>query len=56
MPATLSDVQIALSQVEPDTMSPLKTRYRYKTLRSTYGNVTQRWLLIYAELRRLQAQ
>jgi transposase len=56
VPATLSDVQLALSPVEPDTMSPLKTGYRYKTLRSTYGHVPQRGLLISSALRRLQAQ
>jgi transposase len=56
VPATLSEAQVALSQADPETMSPLKTGYRYQSLSSTYGNVVQRWLLIYSEPRRLQVQ
>jgi transposase len=56
VPATLHEAHVALSQAEPATMSALKTGYRYQTLRSTYGDVAQRWLLIYSEPRRLQVQ
>jgi len=56
VPATLSEAQVALSRAEPEAMAPLKTGYRYQPLRSTYGDVAQRWLLIYSEPRRLQAQ
>ena len=56
VPATLNEAQAALAQAHPETMSPLKPGYRYESLRSTYGEVDQRWLLIYSESRRLQAQ
>ena len=56
VPATVNDAQVALAQADPDMMAPLKTGYRYQTLHATYGDVAQRWLLLYSEPRRLQAQ
>jgi transposase len=56
VPATLSEAQEVLSQVTPETLSPLKTGYRYQSMHSTYGHVAQRWLLIYSESRRQQVQ
>jgi transposase len=56
VPATLREAQEALAQADPATMSLLKTGYHYHTLRSTYGDVAQRWLLIYSEPRRLQVR
>ena len=52
----MNDAQVALAQADPDMMAPLKTGYRYQTLHATYGDVAQRWLLLYSEPRRLQAQ
>jgi transposase len=40
----------------PAVMIPLRAGYRYQALASTYGGVAQRWLLIYSEHRRPQAQ
>jgi transposase len=56
VPATVRDAQVALAQADPDRMAPLKMGYRYHTLHSTYGDVAQRWLLIYSAPRRCQAQ
>src|SRR5437867_5468699 len=56
VPATLSEAQAVLAQVDPQTMAPLMAQYRYQVLPSTYGGVEQRWVLIYSEPRQLQAQ
>ena len=56
VPATLTEAQNALEQATPETMVPLIEGYRYPGLASTYGGVAQRWLLIYSEHRRPQAQ
>jgi transposase len=56
VPATLAEAQHALAQATPATMIPLREGYRYQVLASTYGGVAQRWLLIYSEHRRPQAQ
>ena len=56
VPATLKAAQTALAQAHPDTMAPFKTGSRYPALTSTYGDVAQRWRLIYSEPRRRQAQ
>ena len=56
VPATLSEAQAALAQAEPQTMVPLMEGYRYQGLTSTYGEVAQRWMLIYSEARHPQAQ
>ena len=56
VPATLSEAQAALAQVNPDTLAPLAAGYRYHELRSSYGGIAQRWVLIYSEPRQLQAQ
>lgn len=56
VPATLHEAQTALAQAEPQMMTPLAEGYRYQLLSSTYGGVAQRWMLIYSEQRRPQAQ
>jgi transposase len=56
VPATVSEAQAVLAQVTPETMQPLRAGYRYHVLPSTYGQVEQRWVLIYSEARRPQAQ
>jgi transposase len=56
VPATLSEAQAALAQAEPQTMVPLMEGYRYQGFTSTYGEVAQRWMLIYSEARHPQAQ
>jgi transposase len=56
VPATLSEAQQALAQAAPAAMTPLRAGYRDQALASTSGGVAQRWLLIYSEHRRPQAQ
>lgn len=46
----------ALAQANPETRLPLKTGYRSQPWRSTSAGVEQRWRLIYAEPRQLQAR
>jgi transposase len=56
VPATLGEAQAVLAQVAPETRQPLTAGYRYQALTSTYGQVEQRWVLIYSEPRQPQAQ
>jgi transposase len=56
VPATLADAQAALAQADPAGMVPLTEGYRSHVRSSTYGGVVQRWVLIYSEHRRRQAQ
>jgi transposase len=56
VPATLTEAQTALAQASPAAMPPLRDGYRYHMLMSNYGGVAQRWVLIYSEHRRPQAQ
>ena len=56
VPATLSEAQAALAQADPQTMAPLTEGYRYHVVRSSYGGVEQRWVLIHSEARQPQAQ
>jgi transposase len=56
VPATLSEAQAALARADPETMEPLMEGYRHHILASAYGGVAQRWVLIYSEHRRPQAQ
>jgi transposase len=56
VPATLTEAQEVLAQAQPATMPPLQEGYRARSMLSTYGGVTQRWVLIYSEQRQPQAQ
>jgi transposase len=56
VPATLSEAQAALAQVNPHVLASLTEGYRYHELMSTYGGIEQRWVLIYSESRQPQAQ
>jgi transposase len=56
VPATLREAQAVLAQADPQTMTPLTEGYRYHVVRSSYGGVKQRWVLIHSEPRQPQAQ
>src|SRR5882672_966559 len=56
VPATLTEAQEVLAQAQPATMTLLSAGYRYAVVASNYGDVTQRWVLIYSEHRQPQAQ
>jgi transposase len=56
VPATLSAAQAVLAQADPQTMAPLTEGYRYHVVRSNYGGVEQRWVLIHSAPRQPQAQ
>jgi transposase len=56
VPATLSEAQAVLAQADPQTMTPLTEGYRAHVVRSSYGGVEQRWVLLYSEARQPQAQ
>ena len=56
VPATLTEAQQALAQADPPAMEPLMEGYRSQVLTSTDGGIAQRWVLIYSERRRPQAQ
>jgi transposase len=56
VPATLSEAQAALAQVDPHALASLTAGYHYGELRSTDGGVEQRWLPISSESHRPQAQ
>ena len=56
VPATLTEAQEVLAQVQPETMPSLAEGYRYAVVASSYGGVAQRWVLIYSEKRQPQAQ
>jgi transposase len=56
VPATLSEAQAALAQVDPQAMASLQEGYRAHALTSTDGGMAPRWVLIYSEPRQPQAQ
>jgi transposase len=56
VPATLRAAQVVLAQADPQTMTPLTEGYRYHVVRSSYGGVEQRWVLIHSEPRPPQAR
>jgi transposase len=56
VPATLTEAQAALAKAAPRAVESLMEGYRDHAFRSTYGGVAQRWVLIYSEHRRPQAQ
>ena len=56
VPATLSEAQAVLTQADPQTMALLTEEYRYHVVRSSYGGVEQRWVLIHSAPRQPQAQ
>jgi transposase len=56
VPATVSEAQAALAQVDLQALASLQEGYRYHELTSTYGGIEQRWVLIYSEPRQPQAQ
>jgi transposase len=55
VPATLSEAQAVLAQADLQTMAPLTEDYRYQVVRSSYGGVEQRWVLLHSAPRQPQA-
>jgi transposase len=56
VPATLAEAQQVLAQVIPSTMAPLTDGYRYHERVVTYADITQRWVVVYAEARQTRVQ
>ena len=56
VPGTLSEAQEVCTHANPARMTPMEEGYRFQAETSTYGGVAQRWVLIYSEQRRRQAQ
>jgi len=56
VPATWSEAQAALAQVNPHALASLTEGYRDHELRSAYGEIEQRWVLISSEARQPPAQ
>jgi transposase len=56
VPVTLREARAVLAQADPQTMAPLTEGYRSHVVRSSYGGVAQRWVLIHSEPRQPQAQ
>jgi transposase len=56
VPATLAQAKAALAEVDPKAMLPLGEGYCYQRLKSEYGGVEQRWLLIYSQAARARAE
>jgi hypothetical protein len=56
VPATLTEAQEALAHAAPEAMLPLWEGERSQRHASHDGGIAQRWVLIYAERRRPQAQ
>jgi transposase len=56
VPATLSEAQGIVAQANPQTMAPLIEGYRYQMMRSSYGGIAQRWMLLHSAARQPQAQ
>ena len=56
VPATLNEAQAVLAQADPQTMAPLTAGYRAHVVRSSYGGIEQRWVLLHSAARQPQAQ
>lgn len=56
VPATVGDAHAVLAHADPHTMASIQEGYRYQEIRSTYGGVEQRWVLLYSAPRQSQAQ
>ena len=56
VPATLSEAQAVLAQADPQTRAPLTEDYRDQVVKSSYGGVEQRWVLLHSAPHQPQAQ
>jgi transposase len=56
VPATLGDVHAVLARVTPEIMTPLADGYRYHEEGSTYGGITQRWVVVSSETRQQRSR
>jgi transposase len=56
VPATFSEAQALLAQIDLQPLIPLTEGYRYHEYTSSYGGIAQRWVLISSESRQPQAQ
>jgi transposase len=48
VPETVKEVRVHYATLDPDRMQECGNGYRTTSVRSTYGGVTQRWLLVYS--------
>lgn len=55
VPATLKEAKEQLAKADPAAMHELSEGYRTTPIRSYYGGIEQRWLLIYSEQARARA-
>jgi len=51
VPATLNEVQAHLATVDRATLAPLTDGYHYLEVPSRFGDVEQRWFVVYSEAR-----
>jgi len=49
VPVTISEAKTRIQEAEIESMEPLKEGYRAEECRSEYGDVEQRWLIVYSE-------
>jgi len=49
VPETLKEVKEHYRELDKEQMLPLAAGYRYRPVRSTYGGIEQRWLIIHSE-------
>lgn len=49
VPGTIKEAQAVIAEVDLAGMEPLADGYRYRLWRSDYGEVEQRWLVIFSE-------
>ena len=49
VPETISEAKTRIQEAEIESMEPLKEGYRAEECRSEYGDVEQRWLIVYSE-------
>jgi transposase len=49
VPGTIEEAKQAVEEADLEAMKPLTDGYRARTLRSEYGEVRQRWLLVWSE-------
>ena len=56
VPTTLGEAHAGRAPADPQTMAPLREGYRFRVVSSTYGDVAQRWVLLYSEQRQPQVQ
>lgn len=56
VPETISEAKQALRDVDVETMEPLTEGYRSASYNSGYGDIPQRWLIVYSEAAEARAR